>query len=105
VVTNPHIQRVYMGYFHAFETLRVYRPVKSLSDNNDFCALLRRLVDEHGEAVRAEERHSQLLVTSDGTSRFWLHALSPDSNALLQHTPPLVTGCLLAPLVCRSPAA
>jgi hypothetical protein len=49
VVSNPHIQRVYMSYFHAFETLRVYPPVTSLAGNNDFCALLRRLVDEHGE--------------------------------------------------------
>jgi hypothetical protein len=51
VVTNPHIQRVYMSYFHAFETLRVYPPVTSLADNNDFCALLRRLVDEHGRCA------------------------------------------------------
>lgn len=48
MVTNPHIQRVYMGYFHAFETLRGARPVQSLADNTEFCALLRRLVDEHG---------------------------------------------------------
>jgi len=48
-VTNPHIQRVYQSYFHAFEVLRVYRPVKTLADNTEFCALLRRLVDEHGE--------------------------------------------------------
>ena len=48
VVTNPHIQRVYMGYFHAFETLRGYRSVQSLADNTEFCSLLRRLVDEHG---------------------------------------------------------
>lgn len=47
VVTNPHIQRVYMGYFHAFETLRAARPVTSLADNTEFCGLLRRLVDEH----------------------------------------------------------
>jgi hypothetical protein len=69
-----------MGYFHAFETLRVQRPVKTLSDNNEFCALLRRLVDEHGEAGRAGERQSQLCVTSDGTSRESQHAPSTDSK-------------------------
>ncbi|KAF6261335.1 alpha-ketoacid dehydrogenase kinase [Scenedesmus sp. NREL 46B-D3] len=48
VVSNPHIKRVYNAYFHAFETLRAYPPVKSVADNAAFCTLLRRLVDEHG---------------------------------------------------------
>jgi hypothetical protein len=51
VVSNPHIKRVYNAYFHAFETLRVYPPVKSVADNAAFCTLLRRLVDEHGELL------------------------------------------------------
>jgi hypothetical protein len=54
-VTNPHIRRVYEGYFHAFETLRRQPRVASLADNGAFCALLRRLVDEHG-AARARGR-------------------------------------------------
>ncbi|WIA32443.1 hypothetical protein OEZ86_003265 [Tetradesmus obliquus] len=48
VVSNPHIKRVYNAYFHAFETLRAYPPVKTVADNAAFCVLLRRLVDEHG---------------------------------------------------------
>jgi Mitochondrial branched-chain alpha-ketoacid dehydrogenase kinase len=48
VVTNPHIKRVYTSYYHAFETLRIQPLVRTLEDNERFCILLRRLVDEHG---------------------------------------------------------
>lgn len=47
VVTNPHINRVYKAYHHAFETLRVHKVVKTMKDNEAFTALMRRLVDEH----------------------------------------------------------
>ncbi|KAI8475177.1 MAG: pyruvate dehydrogenase kinase [Monoraphidium minutum] len=47
VVSNPHVMRVYRGYFHAFETLRQLPPVTTPKDNAAFCILLRRLVDEH----------------------------------------------------------
>ncbi|KAF8071299.1 hypothetical protein HT031_001382 [Scenedesmus sp. PABB004] len=48
VVTNPHIKRVYTSYYHAFETLRRHPRVECTADDAPFCALLRRLVDEHG---------------------------------------------------------
>ncbi|GBF98531.1 pyruvate dehydrogenase kinase [Raphidocelis subcapitata] len=47
VVTNPHVNRVYKSYHHAFEVLRQLPPVASPADNASFCVLLRRLVDEH----------------------------------------------------------
>jgi hypothetical protein len=64
VVSNPHIKRVYNAYFHAFETLRVYPPVKSVADNAAFCTLLRRLVDEHGRVLEVLAR----VVTWQGFS-------------------------------------
>jgi hypothetical protein len=55
VVTNPHIKRVYNAYYHAFEVLRKHPPVTDLASNKEFCTLLRRLVDEHGETRRPGE--------------------------------------------------
>lgn len=53
VVANPHIQRVYHAYYHAFDTLRSTRPAASLRDNEALVALLRRLVDEHAPMLDA----------------------------------------------------
>jgi [3-methyl-2-oxobutanoate dehydrogenase (acetyl-transferring)] kinase len=47
VVSNPHVQRVYHAYAHAFDVLRALPPPSTLEGNARFCALLRRLVDEH----------------------------------------------------------
>lgn len=49
VVTNPHIEKVYKAYYHAFNVLKDERPPATLADNEKFISLLRRLVDEHGE--------------------------------------------------------
>ncbi|RMZ55502.1 hypothetical protein APUTEX25_000085, partial [Auxenochlorella protothecoides] len=47
VVTNPHIHRVYTAYFHTLQTLLAVPPVTSLAQNEEFTALLKRLVDDH----------------------------------------------------------
>lgn len=49
VVTNPHIEKVYKAYYHAFNVLKNERPPANLTDNEKFISLLRRLVDEHGK--------------------------------------------------------
>jgi hypothetical protein len=48
VVTNPHIKTVYDAYYHAFNTLITLKPVETAEENEEFTALLMRLVDEHG---------------------------------------------------------
>jgi hypothetical protein len=48
VVTNPHIKTVYDAYYHAFNTLIALKPVETAEENEEFTALLMRLVDEHG---------------------------------------------------------
>lgn len=47
VVTNPHIKRVYEAHWHAFNTLRNHPIPRNSLENEEFTALLRRLVDEH----------------------------------------------------------
>ncbi len=41
--------QVYDCYYHAFNTLRNFPPVRTQGDNEHFSQVLRRLVDEHGE--------------------------------------------------------
>jgi len=49
VVTNPHIGLVYRAYHHAFNVIKDTPPPADMTENEQFSALLRRLVDEHGE--------------------------------------------------------
>ena len=47
VVTNPHMSYVYESYFNAFEAFRKAKPVKTVEDNDEYCSLVRTLLEEH----------------------------------------------------------
>lgn len=47
VMTNQHLEDVYQKYWSAFETFRRFPHIKSMDDNERFCNLLRRLLDDH----------------------------------------------------------
>jgi pyruvate dehydrogenase kinase 2/3/4 len=47
VVTNPHISQVYELYYKAFETLRRAKEIKTLEDNERFCAKVSQTLQEH----------------------------------------------------------
>ncbi len=46
-MTNQHLEDVYQKYWSAFETFRRFPHIKSMDDNEKFCNLLRRLLDDH----------------------------------------------------------
>ncbi|SPO23207.1 related to branched chain alpha-ketoacid dehydrogenase kinase [Ustilago trichophora] len=47
VMTNQHLEDVYQKYWSAFETFRRFPHIKTMDDNERFCNLLRRLLDDH----------------------------------------------------------
>lgn len=47
VVTNPHMRQVYELYYKAFETLRRVQEIKTLEDNERFCAKVSQTLQEH----------------------------------------------------------
>ena len=47
VVTNPHMSHVYELYYNAFEAFRKARPVKSVRDNDEYCVLVKKLLEDH----------------------------------------------------------
>lgn len=47
VMTNQHLEDVYQKYWSAFETFRRFPHIKTVDDNEKFCNLLRRLLDDH----------------------------------------------------------
>ena len=47
VVTNPHMSHVYELYYKAFETFRRVREIKSVEDNDRFCACITETLREH----------------------------------------------------------
>ena len=47
VVTNPHLSHVYELYYKAFETFRRVPEVKSLDDNDAYCAIIAERLKEH----------------------------------------------------------
>lgn len=47
VMTNQHLEDVYQKYWSAFETFRRFPHIKTMDDNEKFCNLLRRLLDDH----------------------------------------------------------
>jgi hypothetical protein len=47
VVTNPHMSQVYELYYKAFETFRRIKEIKSLEDNERFCAKISQTLQEH----------------------------------------------------------
>ncbi|PWN47333.1 hypothetical protein IE53DRAFT_390537 [Violaceomyces palustris] len=47
VMTNKHLEDVYNKYWSAFETLRRFPHVRTMDDNERFCALLKRLLEDH----------------------------------------------------------
>jgi len=47
VVTNPHMSHVYELYYKAFETLRRVPEIKTVEDNDRYCALISKTLQEH----------------------------------------------------------
>lgn len=47
VVSNPHLCKVYEMYYTAFDRFRKFPKVKTLEDNDRFCALLNELLNDH----------------------------------------------------------
>ena len=47
VVTNPHMSHVYDLYYKAFDTLRRVREIKTVEDNDRFCASVTETLREH----------------------------------------------------------
>ncbi|KAG0047564.1 hypothetical protein BGZ83_007396 [Gryganskiella cystojenkinii] len=47
VGTNPHIEKVYELYWHAFDRLRQVDEIKTLEDNDRFCELVKGLLNDH----------------------------------------------------------
>ncbi|PWZ00551.1 hypothetical protein BCV70DRAFT_160166 [Testicularia cyperi] len=47
VMTNQNLEQVYQKYWSAFETFRRFPHIKNMDDNERFCNLLRRLLDDH----------------------------------------------------------
>ncbi|KAI5799165.1 putative pyruvate dehydrogenase kinase [Peziza echinospora] len=47
VVTNPHISHVYDLYYKAFENMRKVPEIKSIDDNDKFCAIVKKALKEH----------------------------------------------------------
>ncbi|KAL2220244.1 putative pyruvate dehydrogenase kinase [Thermoascus aurantiacus ATCC 26904] len=47
VVANPHISFVYELYYKAFERFRVIPEIRTLEDNDRYCAILRETLREH----------------------------------------------------------
>ena len=47
VVTNPQIQEVYELYYTAFETFRRVSEIKTLDDNDQFCAIIASMLRAH----------------------------------------------------------
>lgn len=47
VVTNPHMSHVYELYYKAFETLRRIREIKTVEDNDKYCAIVSETLREH----------------------------------------------------------
>lgn len=47
VVTNPHMSHVYELYYKAFETLRRIKEIKTVDDNDKYCAIVSETLQEH----------------------------------------------------------
>jgi len=47
VVTNPHISHVYELYYKAFETMRRVREIRTVEDNDKYCAVISGTLKEH----------------------------------------------------------
>ena len=47
VVTNSHISHVYKLYCSAFEEFRRISEIKSVEENETYCAIIQRMLKEH----------------------------------------------------------
>ncbi|KAM0255215.1 hypothetical protein ACHAQJ_005979 [Trichoderma viride] len=47
VVTNRHIEEVYKLYYNAFDTFRKFKEIKTLEDNEKFCAVISQNLKGH----------------------------------------------------------
>lgn len=72
-LTNEHISHVYELYYAAFEQLRKVPEVRSLDDNDRFCAVLKHVLREHLSVIPALAMgvlEIQDFVSSDECDRF-----------------------------------
>ena len=44
---NPNLERVYISYLDSFERIRKFPTINSLSDNEQFCDVLKNLLKDH----------------------------------------------------------
>ncbi|CCE80426.1 Piso0_003542 [Millerozyma farinosa CBS 7064] len=47
VVNNFHLAQIYESYYHSFNAFRKIPPITTLQDNDKFCDVLSRLLDDH----------------------------------------------------------
>ena len=47
VVSNPHISHVYELYYKAFETLRRVEVIKTVEENDRYCTIIGKTLQEH----------------------------------------------------------
>lgn len=47
VVTNSHMSHVYELYYKAFETMRRVREIRSVEENDEYCKLISKTLQEH----------------------------------------------------------
>jgi pyruvate dehydrogenase kinase 2/3/4 len=47
VVTNPHMSYVYELYYKAFEALRRVREIKTVEDNDKYCSIVNKQLQDH----------------------------------------------------------
>ena len=72
-LTNEHISHVYELYYAAFEQLRKVPEVRTLDDNDRFCAVLKHVLREHLSVIPALAMgvlEIQDFVSSDECDRF-----------------------------------
>lgn len=44
---NPNLERVYISYLDSFERIRKFPTINTLSDNEQFCEVLKNLLKDH----------------------------------------------------------
>lgn len=45
-MTNPHLENVYTKYWQAFERIRRIPPIRTMEDNERFCAAVKGLLED-----------------------------------------------------------
>jgi pyruvate dehydrogenase kinase 2/3/4 len=87
VVTNPHISQVYELYYKAFETLRRVQEIKTLEDNERFCAKVSQTLQEHLTVIPKLAMgvlECRDLMKAEDMDKFMNTLLRSVSNAMLK---------------------